>query len=129
MPAPPVIEDALWTSPGPLLELPVDADMDPVLNAEAMFHSLAHWHPLLNGDASYWPAGFRERNALAARLPEPDALAELVRSTGLRLVWLHLGNIPPVYRRRWDAILTDETALRVLARAPGEVLFAVGPGP
>jgi hypothetical protein len=48
-----------------------------------MYRSIFHWRPLVNGYSSYWPAGFAERMALALRLPDAGALAELRRETGV----------------------------------------------
>jgi hypothetical protein len=75
---------------GPLLELPASARTMHVLeNVRAMYRSLFHWRPILNGYSSYFPTGFPERMALAAQLPDPIALARLRQETGLTLVLVH----------------------------------------
>jgi hypothetical protein len=126
---PPAIAGALARTPGPLLELPRGHRvLQARRHATAMYHSLAHWHPVLNGYASYWPMGFPERMALADRLPDSDALDELVRSTGLRLVWVHVDALLPDDRARWEqSAVNGAGPLVTLARAPGELLLAVGP--
>jgi hypothetical protein len=75
---------ALRAGQGPVLELPVGwAGTQPWPHARAMYRSIFHWRPLVNGYSSYWPAGFAERMALALRLPDAGALAELRRETGV----------------------------------------------
>ena len=56
------------------------------LSVWAMYRSLSHWRPLLNGYASYWPAGWKERMADATRLPDAAVLARLVRDTGVTTI-------------------------------------------
>jgi hypothetical protein len=119
------IRDALAATPGPLLELPLGPlPESPAPHATAMYRSLYHWHAVLNGYASYWPAPFSARMALAARLPAPDALADLARTTDLELVWVHLDRLPPEARERW--LQPDGSAppgLRLLVQTPVDLLF------
>jgi hypothetical protein len=79
---------------GPLLELPATRGPDsfphPALNARAMQRAIYHRRPLLNGFTGFWPPGFRERMAQAARLPASDALESLRNETGLALVLVDL---------------------------------------
>ncbi len=84
---------------GPVLHLPVE----PLSSDHVwpMYQSLLHWRPLLNGYASYWPAGWKERMADAAKLPDADALARLVRSTGLSTIVVTMSDLPPAARERW----------------------------
>jgi hypothetical protein len=123
----------LWilrASRGPLLEAPLDPAhvADPVPHANAMYHSIAYWRPLLNGYSSYWPAGFLERMQDVARLPEATALDHLVATTGLRMIWLHTRWMPPDTVHAW---LTPPTggasALQLVAKDGPEYLFAVVP--
>jgi hypothetical protein len=72
---------------GPLLELPVAGGAIP--HVWAMYRSIFHGRDLLNGYSGYWPTGFRWRMALACRLPDPQAVAELRRSTGVELILVH----------------------------------------
>jgi hypothetical protein len=87
--APPTgpIADVLARSGGPLLELPIAPNGVP--HVVAMFASIYHRHPLLNGYHGYWPAEFPDRMRLACRLPDPVALDDLRRRTGLELVLVH----------------------------------------
>src|SRR5262249_1497329 len=82
----------LRTSGGPTLELPIE--LSPLTRAAhqavAMYRSIFHWQPLVNGYASYWPRDFPELMTLATRLPDPQALHELRSRTGLRFVLVQL---------------------------------------
>ena len=74
-------------SHGALLELPVCPSG--TSHAVAMYRSIGHRRPLLNGYNGYYPADFPARMALACRLPDPEALAELVRTTDLDMIHVH----------------------------------------
>ena len=121
--APPSPVDAALSQPGgPLLELPVASPVD---QARAMFRSIRHGRPLLNGYSSYWPAGWPGRMELAARLPEHTALARLRQEAGLDAILLRTGDLAAGELERWNA----SPDLRVVARDDEGVLFAVAPGP
>jgi hypothetical protein len=115
---------ALRRSSGPVLELP--AGLGPggsVDQAEAMYRSIFHWRPLLNGYSGYWPQGFPERMELAAALPAPDALAKLRRETGLAAILVH------TRAQGYDAWLQlasqGDSPLHLEARDDGDLLFVV----
>ena len=88
----------LRTSGGPTLEVPLPRDkpVKPAAHAPAMYRSIFHWQPVLNGYSSYWPVGFPERMAFAARLPDPSALRKLRRDTGLVYVLARVNDGQPV---------------------------------
>src|SRR5213596_3301534 len=113
---------------GPLLELPVGTNPWP--QARAMYRSIYHHRPLLNGYSGYWPAGFPERMALARRLPDPEALDALSRTTGLRQLLVHTAGYRPEQREVWLSLaarITD-TRLTLVARDGSDLLFdVVGP--
>jgi hypothetical protein len=108
-------------------------------NSRAMFQSIDHWRPLLNGYSSYWPLGFSERMELASRLPQRGAVDELVRETGVSLVWLNLrrvGRSLPAWERairrgRFRLLArTDEVwLLRAAPRLPSSVRDPRRPSP
>ena len=80
---------------GPTIELPLFPPLPtipsvPPYHAVPMYRSIFHWQPLLNGYSSYWPREFPELMMLAGRLPDPQALEELRRRTGLRFVLVRL---------------------------------------
>jgi hypothetical protein len=113
---------------GPVLQLPVGRNgVDPRYHAPAMYRSIGHWEPLLNGYSSYWPAGFAERMTLAARLPDADALAELVRETGLTAVVVNLVGSTPEERVTWRtaAAQHDVGRLHLAVRETEDLLFLV----
>jgi len=111
---------------GPLLELPVyerrGFDFRGMLeDARAMYFSTVHWLPLLNGYSGYTPAEYPRLMEAARRLPDPAALATLVRATGLRWILLHRG-------RSADATVSGLAALpdvRVVGEFDGDVLYEV----
>jgi len=110
---------------GPLLELPAE---NIVQAAQAMYRSIFHWRPLLNGYASYWPEGFAERMALARRLPDADALATLRAETDLELILVHADPGAPK-RADWLGLADrgGREDLRLLARDGPDLLFVVAP--
>ena len=127
-PPAPALMRVLERPGGPLLELP--AGTEPWPNARAMYRSIHHHRALLNGYSGYWPAGFPERMALAARLPDPDALEALRRATGLELVVVHLAEYRASPKRgAWAdfAARGGEPWLVLVAREGDDVLFRVGP--
>jgi len=123
----------LRASRAPLLELPARTGLgSEAEQALAMYHSISHWRPLLNGYSSYWPVGFPERMAEAARLPEPGALEHLVETTGLGAVWVHTQALAPERRAAWSAPPPPQAGhagLVVVARGGPDVLYAVEPPP
>ncbi len=114
----------LQTAGGPVVELP--AAPDPWLHSEAMYRSIFHRQPVLNGYGSYWPAGFPERMALADRLPDADALAELRRTTGLAMVLVHVGRLHRPEAERWQEVAAHggQPGLRLVARDRLDLVFA-----
>jgi hypothetical protein len=82
------IDDRIAKASGALLELPVNPDSQSHVNA--MYRSIGHRRPLLNGYSGYYPADFPARMELACRLPDPDALAALVRTTDIGSILVHV---------------------------------------
>lgn len=125
----PVERELLRMGHGPVLELPADP--------WAMYRSLSHWRPLVNGYASYWPAGWDELMGDAARLPDLAVLTRLVRATGLTTIVVRVSELPTADRARWklpleppvpgllpvlqggDVLIFDVVADDVLAAASG----------
>jgi hypothetical protein len=129
--APATIARALVSHGGPVVEIPSGAGSsvtDPTRQAQAMFHSIGNWQPLLDGYSSYYPRGFVERMTLAAALPERPALDRLVSEAGLRLVWVHADQLSPDAARRWQTIAGgDGRDIRLVAQDGANLLFAVEP--
>jgi hypothetical protein len=118
---------ALRRSTGPVLKLPVGPKgVTPVFHVLAMYRSIFHWRPLLNGYSSYWPVGFPERMALADRLPDPEALAELRRETHLETVVVRFAELLPRKRPAWaDVVRSKRSDLRLVAGDGSAWVFAV----
>jgi hypothetical protein len=121
---------ALESGSGPVLELPAGTDgTAPLPNALAMLRALAHGRPLLNGYASYYPAGYVERMHLADDLPDPGVAARLRAATGLDTVVVHLAGAFGEYARRWRAAWSEPPApLRPLFRTDDTLVFRVVDG-
>src|SRR5262249_49358543 len=66
--------------------------LDARASARAMYRSILHWRPLLNGYGGYWPDGFLDRMVLARELPDAMALARLRQEARLELVLVHAGD-------------------------------------
>jgi hypothetical protein len=120
------IMDLLRESQGPLLELPIGRQGTEAAkpHAAAMYRSIFHRRPLLNGYGSYWPAGFEQRMALVQRLPQPKALAALRRDTNLETILVHLPALTPTKRAQWLRF-EGRDDLRLVASIQGDLLFAV----
>jgi hypothetical protein len=123
----PSLLEALRRQTGPLLELPV-GDLQrpaPARDARAMYRSIFHWRPLLNGYSSYWPAGFPQRMSLANRLPDAAALAMLRRDTGLDTIIVHSEELRRWRRPVWFSLAArgEGYGLRLVARYGGDLLF------
>ena len=127
----PALVDQLRGSGGPLLELPVPPAVRgrppgtwPTPHARAMYRAIFHRRRLVNGYSGYWPSGFVERMALAARLPEPAALAELRSETGLELVLVHLDDLDERTRQLWLDVAREHRAdLFLVWREGSDLLF------
>jgi hypothetical protein len=126
---------ALREAGGPTLEVPIDPlePTKPDYQAPAMYHSIFHRQPLLNGYSSYWPAGFPDLMKVAARLPAADAVSQLRRQTGLAFILVRLTS--PFLadfrlldeRRVWDELARrgDRGDLELVARDERFLLFRV----
>jgi hypothetical protein len=123
----PIVE-MLRAAAGPVLELPVaPRGVSFWVHREAMYRSIFHWRPLVNGYSSYWPSGFPERMALAERLPAPDALVRLRQETGVETIVVHTARLPQERRTAWlamaEGVVRDD--LRFVGRDGGNLVFAV----
>jgi hypothetical protein len=124
------LADELARRDGVVLQLPAygDTDLDTVrANAQAMFESIGHWRPLVNGYGGYYPEGLRDTLALAARLPDADALAELERRTGVTLIVVRGATATAEQRDAFEALARDGggAGLQLVRRDGDDLLFAV----
>lgn len=121
----------LRTSKGPLLELPLwlPGSKKPYLWAAAMYRSIFHRRPLLNGYSSYYPTAFPARMQLAQQLPAAGALAALRNQTGVTTILVHGALLTPIERVPWITAIQGRDDLRLAARDGEDLLFEVAPSP
>jgi len=115
---------------GPLLEVPIGwgTRQEAPRQARAMYRSIFHWRPVLNGYSGYWPKEFPTRMGYARVLPNVAALDLLRRQTGLAAVLVHTDDLDASARAAWMAVAADGGPdLRLVARDGSALLFAVGP--
>jgi hypothetical protein len=108
-----------------LLEVPVGRGLAALPHTLALYRSIFHGRPVLNGYTSYYPAGFAERMALATRLPAQDALVTLARDTGVAQILVRSG----LAMRAWQGLAErgGNRWLRLAARGSNWLLFDVTP--
>jgi hypothetical protein len=103
-PATSPVLDALRARTGTVLELPIGR---PTEDARALYRSIFHHRPLVNGYSSYYPARHPALRELARALPAFPALRRLASEAGLRTIVLHTAELAPAARAAWDRILRD----------------------
>ena len=121
--------DTLAAQPGDgaVLELPVGGGADPrgfYREALHMVRSAAHWKPLVNGYSGTAPPTFHFLTDVARRLPERDALEDLVDLVDVRWIVVHGASSRP----RWDA-LAAAGLVRRLGTEGDDTLYAVETAP
>jgi len=91
-----------------ILEVPAGPawDADP----GAVFWTLAHGHPAVNGFSGFGPATYPLVVSLAAELPESQARDVLTRLTGARWLLVHRDRLTAAERRLWDDAAFPEAA-------------------
>jgi hypothetical protein len=112
---------------GPFLEVPINRTDSgkPYLQAAAMYRSIFHWRPLVNGYSSYYPIHFPSHMALAEQLPNPVAVMLLRARTGLSGVLVHTALLRPQARTQWLDATENRPDLRLVAREGDDLLFEV----
>jgi hypothetical protein len=126
----PALVHVLRRDGGPVLEVPVgpEGGVGPFFHVGPLYRSIFHWRALVNGYDGYWPAGFPERMALAARLPDPSALAALRAETRLTTIVVHQGlQLDARARAAWDTVAAagGRDDLRLVARVGDDLVFAL----
>lgn len=128
-----VLARLLAEGDGPVLELPVPLNrrglLDPVSQVNAMYRSIYHRRPVVNGYNGYWPAGFAERMTDAQALPDLPALRRLQKATDLTTIVVHLFKLNGPPRKKWvDASkMPQEFGMRLDQRLSGVLIFSVLP--
>jgi len=99
---------AAQTGDGAVLEVPgsaIDGDLVGNLrSAEYMLASTSHWRPLVNGFSGYEPASYSFLTAAIRRLPDPAALAALLRSVDVRWIVVHRDRLAGSEADRWSGV-------------------------
>lgn len=119
---------ALAAYPGPVLELPIGPfEFSSQFQTRAMYRSTFHWHPLVNGYSSYWPAGFAERMELVRRLPDSGAVDVLRRRTHLVAIILRWSGMMAIEQARWLALVAaqDNDRLQLVYSDADDKVFAL----
>jgi hypothetical protein len=107
----------------PLLDAPyVEGVPGIYTNCRAMYFSIYHRLPLLNGYGSHVPKRFADRVPVMARLPDREAAMQLCAETGLKWVLVHQEGMWPANRSRWAAV---PDVLRVAATFGSDVVYEV----
>lgn len=106
-------------------DMPFVTDRKPYLHAAAMYRSIQHWRPLLNGYSSYYPADWQARMRLASSLPDATALATLRSETGLATIVVHTALCSAADRDRWQAATTGRADLQLTAQFGSDLVFTV----
>jgi hypothetical protein len=91
-----------------VLEVPVGPDWNE--DPTAVFWTLAHGQPVVNGYSGFAPAAYPLVASLAAQLPEAAARVALASLTGARWLVVHRARLTPAERAAWDAVALPEAA-------------------
>jgi hypothetical protein len=76
-------------APGAVLSLPTYRDTpEGFREADYLFYSTRHWHPIVNGFGRHEPPAHGDNLTTLARFPAPEALRRL-RELGVRYVVVH----------------------------------------
>jgi hypothetical protein len=104
--------------PGVVLELPLARlDALPGREAEYMFWSIAHWHPLVNGYSGYYPPEFSEFVDRTDGFPDDRSLEELAL-VGVRYIVVHEAFYDADGYRSLLARMMEQPALQPLGNYP-----------
>ncbi len=125
-PAVPSVYSWLARRDGPILEIPAGMVRPGGINlADSTYVYWSVWHgrPIVNGYSGYAPAAYPLVLGLAAELPGDEPLATLSRLTGVRWLVVHLWNLTPGERSRWDA----PGAPVPVVRFGNDAVFAIPP--
>jgi hypothetical protein len=89
---------------GAVVTLPMYRKPDAHLEARRLVGSVAHWRPLVNGYAGFFPHGYWDLVDTLNAFPA-DAAVTRLRRLGVRYVVLYLGQFPAPARHRLEAAL------------------------
>lgn len=110
-------------APGAVLSLPTYRDTpEGFREADYLFYSTRHWHPIVNGFGRHEPPAHRDNITTLARFPAPEALRRL-RELGVRYVVVHTGRATEL--RAAVAVAERSPDLEALGALAGDYLFRV----
>jgi hypothetical protein len=92
--------------------------------ADYLFYSMVHWHPVANGFGRHEPLPHRDNLAALVQFPAPMAI-ERLRTLGIRYVVLHTGRASGL--RAAVAAARDQSDVQLLDTFGDDYLFQVRP--
>lgn len=105
---------------GAVLEVP---NGDAAVASRRMLLGTTHWLPMLDGYSAYPPLTRNFLRRIATGLPEENALQRLVDVVAVSWIIVHLDELEPTARRRWEDARVS--GLRPVERFGDDLLFAV----
>jgi hypothetical protein len=109
-----------------LAELPLG---QPDYDLRAMYYSVVHWRPLLNGYSGFFPPDYGQIATAVSDVPtHPDVAVNALRTAGATLVLIHEGAFQGEDGRKTSAALRKSGAVEVF-RDGGDVLLELTPNP
>jgi hypothetical protein len=93
--------------------------------ADYLFYSMVHWHPVANGFGRHEPLPHRDNLAALVQFPAPVAI-ERLRKLGIRYVVLHTGRASEL--RAAVATAGERSAVELLGTFGDDYLYQLRPG-
>jgi hypothetical protein len=120
------IRSRLAGETGPLLVVDLARGRGHAIDAQAMFESIGHWQPIVNGYGGFHPAGYPQRMRLAQQLPSERVLSELLQTTHVAWILVH-GKPEHARMPAWEKLerRRDGEGLQFMARVGNDLLFRV----
>jgi hypothetical protein len=87
---------------GAVLVLPIHEGREILRESLAMYHSTAHFQPLVNGYSGWWPNDYWELVGRLRRFPTARSLRFLLERAPVRYVVVHYDRIPEPRRRELE---------------------------
>lgn len=101
---------------GPVVEIPWYTQPTYYVQADSqyMLASTLHWKKITNGFTAHLPPHFKFLRRIAARLPDPSALATLRRLVDVRFILVHLDRLRKGERKAWQLAARNNPELSVI---------------
>lgn len=129
-PRPERIYEMIASRPGPVLEFPVRPPTGVEstrhgLEVDAMMRATAHWQPLVQGYAGYYPPRYTALIRALARFPDRPGL-DAIRAMGIRTLVVRLDTVRPLIRDQVDERMKTLPGVTLLAREGPVAVYDVG---